>query len=114
MISCRFPTATILLYSVFLLLYPFISQAATVAPPRDFRGLVSIITNIISTLIIVIFALTFLAFVWGIIKGWIIQGGDPEGVESGKKVVVAGIVAFVVMCSLWGILYLLQNSLFGR
>jgi len=102
-----------ILYTAFIgTILPNIAGAVTA--PRDFRGLVGIITDIISTLIILIFALTFLVFMWGVIKSWIIGGGDTEGVESGKKVVVTGIIALVVMSSIWGILYLLQTSFFGR
>lgn len=92
---------------------PSILHSATVAAPSNFKGLVAIITNIISTLILFVFALTFLAFMWGVVKGWIVGGGETEGVESGKKVVFAGIIALVIMSSIWGILYLLQSSLLG-
>ncbi len=93
---------------------PLLTLGQSVSAPRDFKGLVAIFTNIISTLILLVFALTFLVFMWGIIKGWIIGGGDVEGVDTGKKVVFTGIIALVIMSSIWGILYLLQSSFFGR
>lgn len=99
--------------SLIVLATPFVTAAATIAPPRDFKGLVGIITNIIGIMVSVIFALTFLVFMWGTIKHWIIGGGDVEGVESGKKIVVTGIFVMVVMFAIWGILYVLQISLFG-
>jgi hypothetical protein len=80
---------------------------------RDFAWFIRVITDLIRVLIIFIFALTFLTLIWSVIKGWIIGGGEPEGIESGKKIVLAGIIALIVMCSIWGILYLLQRSLFG-
>ena len=93
---------------------PFYTSAAgAVTAPTNFKSFVALITGIIGKLILFIFALTFLAFMWGVIKGWIIQGGNEEGIESGKKVVFAGIIGFVVMVSVWGILKLLQSSLFG-
>ncbi|MFZ2253086.1 MAG: hypothetical protein WAW13_02825 [Minisyncoccia bacterium] len=93
---------------------PFSASAAVaVTAPTSFKSLVVLITGIIGKLILLIFALTFLAFMWGVIKGWVIQGGNEEGIESGKKVVFAGIVGFVVMVSVWGILKMLQSSLFG-
>jgi len=94
-------------------LLPLQSFAANVAAPTSFAGLVNVVTNIIGMLVVFIFSLTFLAFMWGVIKGWIINGGDTEGVESGKKVVLVGVIALVIMSSVWGILYLLKNSLFG-
>ena len=92
---------------------PIVTYGATVQTPKNFKGLVGIVTNIIETLIILVFALTFLVFMWGIIKGWIIEGGETEGIESGKKVVTAGIIGLVIMSSVWGIIYLFKSSLFG-
>lgn len=80
---------------------------------KDFAWVIKVLTDLIRILIVFVFALTFLVFTWSIIKGWIIGGGEPEGIESGKKTIVAGIIALVVMTSIWGILYLLQKSLFG-
>ncbi len=92
---------------------PSVVLGAPVAQPTNFKTLVELITNIIGTLILLIFALTFIAFMWGVIKGWIIKGGDTEGVDSGKQVVVTGIIALVIMSSIWGILSILKSSLFG-
>lgn len=92
---------------------PFDVLAVAVVPPTDFKSLVKFFTGIIETLIVLVFAFTFLAFMWGVIKGWVIQGGSDEGVESGKKVVFASVIAFVIMISVWGIVRLLQSSLFG-
>ncbi len=100
--------------SIFLILLvaPLLTSAATVSAPRDFKGFVAIITDIIGTLVIVVFALTFLAFMWGVIKTWILHGDDPESIESGKKVLFTAIIALVIMISIWGILSMLQASLF--
>lgn len=89
------------------------SGPTNVSAPKDLKGLVGIITNIIGTVIILVFGLTFLAIMWGTIKGWVINGESGEGVESGKKFVTVGIIALVVMSSLWGILHILQASFFG-
>ncbi len=98
--------------AILITMLPTLAFSASVGAPKDFQGLVGIITNIISTLILLVFALTFLTLMWGIIKSWIIGGGDTEAVESGKKIVLTGIIALVIMSSIWGILYLLQSSLF--
>lgn len=92
---------------------PLVMQAATVSKPTNLKSLVAIIIDIIRTLTLLVFALTFLAVMWGVIKGWVIQGGDAEGVESGKKVVLVGVIALVIMSSIWGILELLDAGLFG-
>lgn len=92
---------------------PFVALGATVAPAQDFKGLVDIFINLIDILVVLVFTLTFLVFMWGIIKGWIIGGGDTEGVENGKKILLTGVIALVIMSSVWGILHLLRSSLFG-
>jgi hypothetical protein len=46
------------------------------------------------------------------VDAWIINGGDSEKVEEGKQFVFVGIVALVVMSGIWGILNILQSSLF--
>jgi hypothetical protein len=84
-----------------------------VTPPTSFKGLVDLILSIISTLIVFVFALTFLVLMWGVIKGWIIGSGDTEGIESGKKILLTGIIVLVIMSSIWGIIKMLQSSLFG-
>lgn len=92
--------------------FPLLVYGA-VTPPTNFKGLVGIIANLIGTLILLVFSLTFIVFMWGIIKAWIIQGGDTEGVESGKKIVLTGVIVLVIMTSIWGILQLLKSGLFG-
>ncbi len=77
---------------------------------NNFADLVGVFTGLISLLVPVVFALTFIVFAWGIIKAWIINGGDENSVEEGKKIAVAAVVAFVFMFGIWGILQLLQDS----
>jgi hypothetical protein len=96
-----------------LTLVPTLALGATVGAPSDFKGLVDILLGIMQTLVLLVFGLTFLTIIWSVVKGWIIHGGDAEGVESGKNVVLVGIIALVVMTSIWGILYLLKSSIFG-
>lgn len=91
---------------------PYIAFGANA--PTDFKSFVALITNLIGILVILVFALTFLAFIWGIVKNWIIHGGSAEGVESGKKVVIVGIITLCIMVSIWGILNILKSSIFGN
>ncbi len=93
---------------------PAISFAQSVAEPKDFKGFVGLLTDIINLLVYVIFALTFMAFMWGIIKTWVISGGDTESVEKGKQIMFVSVVVFTIMSTVWGILYLLKGSIFGN
>lgn len=79
--------------------------------PSTFADLVGVFTYYISLLVPIIFALTFLYIAWGIIKAWIINGGDEKAVEDGKKIAFVGVVALVFMFGIWGLLAVLQNAL---
>lgn len=94
-------------------LFPQFMYAADVSQPNDFKGVVATVIGVIEGLILLIFVLTVLAIVWGIVRGWIINGTSEEGVAQGKKVVLIGVIALVIMLSIWGILELLQSSIFG-
>lgn len=94
---------------------PSLALAQAVSKPGNFKELVDIILRLIERqLIPLVFALTFLFIIWSLIKGWIIHGGDSDGVESGKKVATVGTIALVIMISIWGILALLQTAFTGR
>ena len=97
-----------------LSIVPVVAYGADVAAPTDFKGVVGILVGLIKLVVVVVFALTFIAVVWGIIKGWILNSGEAEGVEEGKKIVLAGIIALVVMTSVWAILALFKSSIFGN
>ncbi len=102
------------LYLVPLLtLLPSLTSAAGVQAPENFAQLVTLLTSIIGKLVLLVLALTFLAFMWGVLKAWVINGGNSEGIDDGKNVVMAGIIGFVVLASFWGILYMLQKTLGG-
>jgi hypothetical protein len=96
-------------FAIFLLLLsaPVLTHGAQ---PKDFKSFVDVIIGIVSTLTTVVFVLTVFAIMWGVIKGWIVNGGSDEGVESGKRVAFIGVVVLVLTTALWGILALLQGS----
>jgi hypothetical protein len=104
----------ILVISALSTTLPGMVHAASVQAPTNFSGLVKLIIAIIENLVILIFALTFIAFMWGIVKNWVMKGGGEEGVDNGKKILSAGIIGFVLMVSIWGILSLIQKSIFGQ
>ncbi len=90
---------------------PFFAFAAET--PTDFKSLVGLFLGIMNTLIYLIFAGTILVLIWGILRAWVIGGGDAHKVEDGKKLVLIGIITLVIMTSLWGILQVLTRSFFG-
>lgn len=81
--------------------------------PTTYTELVTEIIDIINYLIPAIFALAFLYFVWKIIDSWVLGAGDQNKIEEGKKYATAAVIAFVIMVSAWGIVWLIRQSLFG-
>lgn len=96
------------LVAIFFL--PLLTYAAA---PGDFRELMLIFVDIINWLIYLGFTLLFLVFLWGIVRTWIIGGGDPQSIEAGKKIFFAGLIGLVVTLGLWGIVAVLRYSFFG-
>ncbi len=82
-------------------------------PPTTFSGLVDVFLNIITSLVYFIFAITFVFFVWQIIKTWIINSGDEKSVGEGKQLLIATIIGLIVMSGLWGILAMIRSGVFG-
>ncbi len=78
----------------------------------NFASLVFEFIDIISLLIQLVFAVTFIVIIWKMIDAWIIHAGDSAKIEEGKHTVLVGIIALVVMLSIWGILQILKDSLF--
>lgn len=82
-------------------------------PPTTFSGLVDVFLNIITSLVYFVFAITFVFFVWQIIKTWIINSGDEKSVGEGKQLLIATIIGLIVMSGLWGILAMIRSGVFG-
>lgn len=69
------------------------------------------IINIINGVLVpVVFALAFIVFLYGIAKAYIFSAGEPEEVAKGHKLLMWGIIAFVVMLSLWGLVNVVAGT----
>ena len=79
----------------------------------DFAGFVGLLTDLIGTLVFVVFTLTFFVFLWGVIKNVLLKGGSPESLKAGKNIMFWGILVLVIMVAIWGILAILQRTFFG-
>ena len=95
-----------------LLIWPLLAKAQASSEPSNFQELVGVFLTIINRLIPIIFTLTFTAVVFFVIKDWILIGSEAS-IESGKKRLLIGIIALVVMSGVWGIVALLKASLLG-
>ena len=61
-------------------------------------------------LVPVLFAVAFIVFLYGVFKKYIWSRGDETAVEEGHKLILWGLVAFVVMISLWGLVNVISNT----
>lgn len=69
-----------------------------------------VLFTINSILVPVLFAISFVVFLWGIAKSYIIHGDTPAEVEKGHKLIMWGIIGFVVMVSIWGLVNVVADT----
>jgi hypothetical protein len=69
-------------------------------------------TCIISkALIPLLFTLATVLFIWGVVKFFIIDAGEEAKRSQGKQFMIWGLIALVVMSSVWGLVRLFGNTL---
>jgi len=70
-----------------------------------------IINTINNVFVPVLFAVAFIVFLWGIAQAYIFSQGDETAVKKGHQLILWGLVAFVVMLSVWGLVNILSDTL---
>ncbi len=74
-------------------------------------GVFGTILYIINDILVpLIFALAFIVFLWGVFKAYILGGADETAREKGHQLILWGIIGFVVMISLWGLVNVVSNT----
>jgi uncharacterized membrane protein len=79
--------------------------------PTTFAGLVAFFLGLINQIIPLLMGFAFVYLMWKLIDVWVIHADDANKVEEGRTIVMTGVIAFVVMVSIWGILSLLRHSI---
>lgn len=79
--------------------------------PTTFAELVAFFLNLINQIIPLLMGAVFVYLMWKLIDAWIIHADDATKVEEGRTIIFTGVVVFVIMVSIWGILSILQHSL---
>ena len=88
------------------LLVPAFAQAASL------KELTASIVELVNTSVVpLIYALAFLLFIFGMVRFFFF--GGEENREKGKTFMLWGVIGFVVMFSVWGIVRLLLTALPG-
>lgn len=64
-----------------------------------------------TTVVPVIFAIAFIVFIWGMFLYFIAGASSDEQRSKGRKLLLWGLIAFVVMVSIWGLVNLFANTL---
>ena len=72
----------------------------------------SMVTFVNGSLVPLFYALAFLMFLVGMVRYFFLEQGE-EGREKGKNLMLWGLIGFVVMFSVWGIVRLLLTALPG-
>jgi len=83
------------------------AQFGQSAPSLGFL-IIGLINNV---LVPVIFALAFIVFIWGIFRYFIAGAEDTESQKKGKQLIIYGLIGFVIMFSVWGLVNILTNTL---
>ncbi len=94
-----------------LMLTPVIASAQYFGQIDTFFGKVTGFIN--EVLVPLIFTIALLAFVWGMVKYFIIHGDNEGERNKGKDLMMWSIAGFVLMVSVWGIVNLIATGLFG-
>ena len=89
----------------------FLVPALTFAATSVQSLLTDIVLFVNRTIIPVLFSLAFLFFLWNVFRYFILGGDQEESRKKARLFAVWGIIAFVVMVSVWGIVNLLASSL---
>lgn len=71
------------------------------------QGFITLINNVLVPLI---FAIAFIVFIWGVFTYFILGGHDEEKRETGKSLMLWGIIGFFVMVSVWGLVNILRST----
>lgn len=94
-----------------LTLLAILAPSIALAAPRTFGELAGTLVLIINNATTVLIVLGIVVYFWGISTN--ILKFSEEGGEKFKQYFFWGIIVLFVMVSVWGILRLLQNTLFG-
>lgn len=85
---------------------PALAFAAT-----DATSIAIKLINLINTVLVpLLFAIAFIIFIYGVAKAYIFSNGEPEKVSEGHKLILWGLIAFVVMISVWGLVNVVSNT----
>lgn len=91
---------------------PFISAAQTGINVSYLQGYSNSVIDIINVIIVpVLMAIALLVFLWGVYKYFIQGAADEKSREDGRQFTLWGLIGFVVIVSVWGIVAIFMSTL---
>ena len=95
-------TPSLAVFSVLFL--PLITLAAT---PANFKDVILIVVEILTSILPVIVLLSLIYFFWGLAQ---YMKSDKEKSSESKTIMINGIVALFIMVSVWGFVSILTTT----
>jgi len=95
---------------------PLLTAAATGVPsgidPTYITNYSTGIQNVINDILVpVLLAIAFIVFLWGVYKYFILGAADSKSQEEGRAFVMWGVIGFVVILSVWGLINIVGTTL---
>ena len=75
----------------------------------DFRGLLCLFQSYILKLLPILASFTLVVFFWGVAK-YIFSAGSPKSIETGRNIMLWGIIGLFVIISIWSIVYFIRGE----
>ena len=87
-------------------------QLALAQAPTTFQALANVIVRILNAGVVLLIAATIVYYFYGITQDILKRGGGRAD-DHGNGYLIKGILILFVMISIWGIIQLIQYTLFG-
>jgi uncharacterized membrane protein YidH (DUF202 family) len=97
------------IYPALLFALPFVVDAQTTR--NGITGLLQLVQNTINAIIPIIIGLAVLVFLWGLLSYVVSKDADRQ--KEARGVMIWGIIAIFVMVSVWGLVGILNQTIFG-
>jgi hypothetical protein len=108
--------------SLFMLVIPFFASAQVIPPAQLPAGnginlnviqpYATGIINVINSIFVpVLIAVAFIVFLWGVYKYFILGADSDTERATGRQFVLWGIIGFVIIFSLWGLVNIVGGTL---
>ncbi len=76
-------------------------------------GIINNLIALLNQLIQVLMILGTVAFLWGVIQ-YVLAGESADKMKKARDFLIWGIIGLFFMVAMWGIVYAIQNTIFGR